>query len=370
MRNLVKTFLIILLLASVARGAVVNSNGTGGGDWSVGASWNGGVVPADTEGFSILAGDDITDFDVDQTAWAGMAASTIAATGSLTIKDDAGDYVLKMAGDITLAGTMQAGTSVAIPLTGTFAVNYSAGSHSILINDTTGSLLLYCGEPTTKYVSLTAANSDGTVADPLDVDGDISSDWTVGDTVAICDLKTPSSSAYDNEIDTIAAMTSTTITLTGGLDSQVEIGGVVVLVSRNIRLFNSTDYAIKEGSTGTNEIYAEIYDCTGGGILNTANATIGGCIAFVAASEKYGLRSTTGCTANIAIVNGGNNSNYGVRADNIIIEDDSVICGHNQNLSSCYNMTSFAYLAAGVFGAATMKSVSYTHLTLPTIYSV
>ena len=304
--------------------ALRTSNGTGGGNWSVAGTWDTGV-PVDSDTFLILAGDTVV-FDVDQSGFAnGMGASTIQATGVLNIKDDAGTYYLKMNGDLTLTGTLQAGTSAVVPFTGTFTVDFNSGSNSIVISDATGSLLLYCAEPTTKYVSLTAQEPAAETV--MAVDTDISSDWSNGDTVVICDLKTPASSTHDNETDTIAGMTATTITLTGGLANQKEIGTIIGLVTRNIRLIDSTDYAIKEGATGTNEIYAEINSCSGGGIQNTQNATIGGCIIFISASGKYAALNADSSTFDAGLFDASNNNNYGIRGANMVTSAGSIIAG-------------------------------------------
>ena len=196
---------------------------TGDGDFSVGATWVGGVAPADLDGFTVAAGHTVT-FDMDQTAWTGMAASTIAATGTLIADTAAGDYVLKMAGDLTVNGTLQAGTDTdtPYPATCTFTVNFSAGSNSILVNTTTGYLYLYCNEPTLKYVTLTAQALAGQKV--MEVDGDVSSDWSNGDTIGICDLLPVGTSTLDNEEDTIASMTATAITCTNNLTENKEIG--------------------------------------------------------------------------------------------------------------------------------------------------
>ena len=83
----------------------------GSGAWSAAGTWDTGV-PVDGDTFLIAAGHTVT-FDVDQSAMPnGMGASVV--TGTLLASTTAGAYVLKMKGDITGAGTIQAGTSEAV----------------------------------------------------------------------------------------------------------------------------------------------------------------------------------------------------------------------------------------------------------------
>ncbi|HUT44861.1 MAG TPA: hypothetical protein VMX36_01200, partial [Sedimentisphaerales bacterium] len=130
MKNFIKTILIIFLLASPSWAAMITS--TTNGLFSAGATWVGGVAPADLDGFTVAAGHTVT-FDMDQTAWAGMAASTINATGTLIASTTAGAYVLKMNADLTVTGTFQAGTSVAVPYPSTcdFEIIFVGDKHFV-----------------------------------------------------------------------------------------------------------------------------------------------------------------------------------------------------------------------------------------------
>ncbi|NVM22105.1 MAG: hypothetical protein HWN68_10045 [Desulfobacterales bacterium] len=348
MKCFVKTIFLIILLCSIAQAAMITS--TASGDFSAGATWVGGVAPADTDGFTVAAGHTVV-FDMDQSAWAGMAASVIAATGQLTIKDDAGTYYLKINGDLDLDGTMQAGTSAAVPFTGVFTIAFVSGSNSIDVDDTTGSLLLYCAEPTYKYVTLTAQAA--ATQKVMSVDTDISSDWTAGDTIVICDLIPPSTGTRDNEEDTIASMTANSITCTNNLVAAKEIGAVVVLVTRNIRLINSTDYAVKNGR-GTNYSACEIYNCTGGGYNGMWNGTIGGCICLNAA--VYGYYNGASMTFDCAIVNSGTTNSTAIRtavASTTLI--GSIIAGNYTGFLTCNNLICSSNLAANYAGFSTVK---------------
>jgi len=63
-------------------GAAIQSNGTGGGNWSAGASWNGGVAPGDGDVANILTNDTIT-IDGDTTVGDGTTAMTIGDLGEV-----------------------------------------------------------------------------------------------------------------------------------------------------------------------------------------------------------------------------------------------------------------------------------------------
>lgn len=326
--------------------------------WSNAANWDTGV-PVDTDTFALAAGQTCT-FDVDQSAFAGLGASTIAAGTTLIASTTAGAYVLKMNADLTVNGTLQAGTSVAVPYpaTCTFTIDFASASNSIVIHSTTGKVYFYCQEPVLKYVSLTAANSDGTVTGPLDVDSDISTDavWSVGATVIICDLVTMGTSTRDNEEDTIAAKTSSTITLTGGLDSSNEIGAKVVLVTRNIRVINSTDYAFKNGNGC--HIGAEIYNCTGGGISATATSVIAGCICCPAGLTTYAVTASNN-TIDASIVltdTGSRTALYSV--SNTIIESGSLIAGFSQGTNGLINSFVYGKIAACEYAYLAASSIA------------
>ncbi len=87
--------------------ATITSNGTGGGAWSQGTTWQGGAVPADGDAVVIAAGDTVT-VDVNLSSWTtGLTGITIsggATPGMLAFKNDAaGTYYLRIAITITLS---------------------------------------------------------------------------------------------------------------------------------------------------------------------------------------------------------------------------------------------------------------------------
>lgn len=85
--------LCALALAGAARGAVRQSNGTGGGNWGTASTWQGGVVPAAGDDVIILAGDAVNmnvnatcaSLAIQGTLNANTNTRTITVSGSLTM---------------------------------------------------------------------------------------------------------------------------------------------------------------------------------------------------------------------------------------------------------------------------------------------
>jgi len=87
--------------------AQIYSNGTGGGDWSAGATWGGGSVPSSSDEVFVLNGDTVT---VDASAdWDGDGQS-ITIEGTLTVASTAGGWSLS-------------GVTVYLYATGTLDIN-------------------------------------------------------------------------------------------------------------------------------------------------------------------------------------------------------------------------------------------------------
>lgn len=102
-------FFSVLILASLAicAQAQIQSNGTGGGNWSDPATWQGGVVPDFNSGaITILGGDNVivdASFTIDQTTVQSGASLYINSAIALTIANGAGtDFTMN--GDLTVEG--------------------------------------------------------------------------------------------------------------------------------------------------------------------------------------------------------------------------------------------------------------------------
>ena len=278
MKNFVKTILIIFLLNSVA--FCINTNGTGGGDYTAGATWNGGVAPADGETAVVLVGDTMI-FDEDMSGWANGIDLTI--NGTMT-QDIVADSYLKCSADVDGGGTWNIGTSLAVPFPAarTTTINL-AGAFSIRGY---GGLTLnwYCTQPTNTYIRL--SGNEAADQTELSVDTDVTGDiWAVGDDIRVNNID---KGADSEEVQIKAGgIAAGAITIEGGAGAGGGLAGaklegsLVVLVTRNIRVINSTTYAIEYADDSY--IACEISDCTHGlyrcndtefaGVLNvTTNA--------------------------------------------------------------------------------------------------
>ena len=81
---------ILMCIPSSARAAEIFSNGTGGGDWNSGSTWEGGVVPVAEDHVGILAGDSITISSGQTVTRIGTTNVSLTPTpGSLTISANA-----------------------------------------------------------------------------------------------------------------------------------------------------------------------------------------------------------------------------------------------------------------------------------------
>jgi hypothetical protein len=228
--------------------AIRTSVGTG--LWSAAGTWDTGV-PVDGDSAVIAAGHIVT-FDVDQSAFAGLAGLTI--NGGLVASETAGAYVLKMASDIAItfgaAGYIQAGTSPSVlyPSDCSFQITLQ-GTGQITAGVNT--CRFYGPGPTNKMVKLSGNEAIGQTA--ISVDTDLTADamWAVGATVYIADIN----QAKEVESYTLAAgLSATEIALSGGgLTVAKSIGAVVTLSTRNIRIIGpgTTGTGISNGSVNT-----------------------------------------------------------------------------------------------------------------------
>ena len=303
MKNLVKTFLLtILLLSSVAQGALRTSVGTG--LWSAAGTWDTGV-PTNGDTFNI-ANTHVVTMDVDQSGMAaGMGASTIAAGGTLISAAGAGTYHLKMSNYLDVRGTLQAGTSEAVPLPAiaTFTIDFTSSGWGIYTNNAAanGAIKLYCLQPTNQYIKLTATEPIAETV--LAVDTDVTADtWKATDQIAIVNID----EGKDVEIRTIAGggIAAGAITITAGLTAEKLEGSYVVLITRNVRIINSnnaTDGVIYGSLTKTGyHIGAEFNTCTKG-LVGVRGSEFSGTMATMASN---GLDACFALTMSGAMVNG------------------------------------------------------------------
>lgn len=187
--------------------ASINSNGTGGGNWSAGASWSGGVAPVIGDKATILAGDTITVNTTglgggDDTSTGvnvnGILRFSRAANSDLTVRGQlvigaAGELDMGKQGDaITFVATLNLNDS-ASPSVGEWGLNVTNAGSKVYAN----------GNARTARTKL-AANAiiGATSISVLDVTG-----WQNGDTIIVVGS---TSARNDNEVRTInGAITGT-----------------------------------------------------------------------------------------------------------------------------------------------------------------
>ena len=105
--------------------AAITSNGTGGGVWSAGASWTGGVAPGEGDTCQIRSGDTIV---LNSTITVGADSATpacdVLAGGFLTWNNAStitftlkGDFYIRNGGTVNFDGTVYGNYSLTIKLT-------------------------------------------------------------------------------------------------------------------------------------------------------------------------------------------------------------------------------------------------------------
>ena len=149
----------LLALSTVAWGGIgVTSNGTGGGNWSVGATWNGGIAPVSTDNVIIADGDVVTIDGAVTTAnltigggtsgvlqFDATTVGTVTVNGTLTIGPNGTfrtassgtvtAHVLNVYGDFINNGTLNFSTNGGLA---NAQVNFGNGTQTGFANFTCG----------------------------------------------------------------------------------------------------------------------------------------------------------------------------------------------------------------------------------------
>ncbi len=273
----------MLLWVNSCYAVAVRSNGTGGGRWSDTATWAGKAVPVNGDGVTIVAGDTVT-FDVNMSSWINGVAG-LTCDGIMNCSVAPGTYCLKTGADITGTGKINCGSSdTAYPFICTMTFDFNSKPNSFECGS--GLVLnLYCIQPAHPLVSLSEVEAAGQAQ--LSVDTDVRGDiWVDGKTIRIDAV---SGALPDSETRTIAkgGVAAATITVDPGLTKAKGLGAKVILVTRNIRIIGSTEYAVKYMTGGV--LGCEISDCAGG-IFSSFGTTVSGTISGC----TYGVSSNSG----------------------------------------------------------------------------
>ncbi len=275
----------LLSLANVCHAAAISSNGTGGGKWSETTTWAGAVVPGPGDSVTILVGDVVL-FDVDMSGWVdGIAGLT--CNGTIHCSTAAGTYCLKTSADIGGTGTIHCGSAeTAYPLACSMTFDFAATPSSFECQS--GLVLnLHCTEPIHPVIALSEDEVAGQTE--LSVDTDVTGDmWTPGKIVRIDAV---SDRVPDSEKRAIGAagITSNTVTLDTGLAADKGRGALLVLVSRNIRIVGSTEFAVRYMTGGV--LACEITDC-----LHAVGVPSGSLVSGTISGCTYGVVNPSGCT--------------------------------------------------------------------------
>lgn len=296
--------------------AVITSNASG--LWSAGATWVGGVPPANGDSFVIASGHTV-EFDVDQSAMAtGMVGGTI--TGALTLTTTPGTYYLKMSGtsghNITGAGTFNIGSSGSPhPNDVFFTCDMGASSSFNVAN-----AQWYGEDWLTDTYCLISGATEAAGQTVLSVDRDLTADnWPDDGTGRVyISRATPSGggNAGGGEYRTIASggIASGTITITAGLTTQKEVGSMIVLLNRPIRLKLATASSVGVGPTADNEYIFS-------GVALDSGGTPGSGWYIRNGNDNRAVVTFKGQT----VAAGGANLTYQV--NRCIIEGNTIVCG-------------------------------------------
>jgi len=313
----------MLSLAGVCHAVAVTSNGTGGGLWSDPATWAGKSVPANGDSVTIAPGDTVT-FDVNMATWAGGIAG-LTCNGTMNCSKSAGTYGLKTSADIGGTGLINCGSPEAVyPSDCTMIFDFDAKPNSFECGSGL-TLHLHCTPPAHPVVALSQTAAAGQTE--LSVDTDVRADtWGPNKVIRVDSI---SNSGPDSELRTIGSggITATTITVGAGLTNAKTAGARVVLVTRNIRISGSTDYAVKAMTGGV--LGCEISGCTRA-VTSCSGSTISGTISGC----TNGISYTSGCLISAVVSACG----YGVAAG----AGDTVsgtISGCSYGVSSCCGST-------------------------------
>jgi len=147
-KKLLATLVLLVALMFAWSASAINSNGTGGGDWSAPTTWQGGVVPTTSSQAVIQSGDTVIVSDSE--AFNSMSVNgilTINSTGTLTMS---GTGVVSVNGTINNSGILVNSVTSGSAFAGSGTFNNFAGATVDFTADTFfPSQFMYMGWPNT-----------------------------------------------------------------------------------------------------------------------------------------------------------------------------------------------------------------------------
>ena len=206
------------------------------GNWSVGATWVGGVAPAEGDTARIASTHAVTiDQDIIVGADSATPALDVLSGGSLLLSNPAASYTLTLKGDMYVRSGATCTLNLSTQASRKFTVkaNYSASlaDNKYQVFFAVGSTINITGATKTVATTLGSQASSGQANIVTAID--LSSNWLVNDVIWIADSASTGSCAQA-ELRTIQSISGTTVTFTSNLTYTHASGSKVVNMTRNI----------------------------------------------------------------------------------------------------------------------------------------
>lgn len=205
--------------------AAISSNGTGGGNYSAGPSWAGGVAPTSLDDVTVTIGDTIT---LDTT---GLACKSFVSDSGSTINCNTGaNWDLTSETGITINGSYSMDMSASYTYAGVLYLNNSrtTGASTALLLDTTSSGTLK-GFTKQRWTTLNGAIIAGATSAPLtDATG-----YQVGD-ILVFGTTSDYTGTHKVDVVTLTSVVANVVGWVGGITYDHADGGPVGNMSSNV----------------------------------------------------------------------------------------------------------------------------------------